>query len=70
MEENEKLKGRLVEKLKNISQDKEFILSIINLAWHVEDRRKVIAFIDDGIDVTYENVLLLALTLYEEREKE
>lgn len=70
MEENEKLKGRLFEKLKNISQDQEFILSIINLAWHVEDRRKVIAFIDDGIDVTYENVLLLALTLYEEREKE
>ena len=70
MEENEKLKGRLVEKLKNISQDQEFIFSIINLAWHVEDRRKVIAFIDDGVDVTYENVLLLALTLYEEREKE
>lgn len=70
MEENEKLKGLLVEKLKNISQDQEFILSIINLAWHVEDRREVIAFIDDGIDVTYENVLLLALTLYEEREKE
>ena len=70
MEENEKLKGLLVEKLKNISQDQEFILSIINLAGHGEDRREVIAFIDDGIDVTYENVLLLALTLYEEREKE
>lgn len=63
------IKNQLVEKLKTISEDQEFLLSVINAAWHTEDRKKMIAFIDDGEDVTYENVILLALTLYEEREE-
>ena len=69
MGEKAKIKDQLIQKLKTISQDPDFILSVINAAWHIDDRKKIIAFIDDGKDVTYESIILLALTLYEEREE-
>lgn len=67
---NDSIKQQLIERLKTISQDTDFLLSVINAAWHDEDRKQIIAFIDGGKDVTYENVILLALTLYEEREEQ
>lgn len=63
------LKNKLIDKLKTISKDREFILSIVNFARHADDRKAIIDFIDNGKDVTYENIILLALTLYEEREE-
>ena len=63
------IKNRLIEKLETISKDREFILSVINSARHIDDRIAIIDFIDNGEDVTYENIILLALTLYEEREE-
>ena len=68
MNEND-VKNQLVQRLQAISYDHDFLLSVINAAWHTEDRKKVIAFIDEGNDVTYENIILLALTLYEKREE-
>lgn len=70
MGEETKVKIELVLKLQTISTDRDFLLSVINYAQNIEDRKTVIKFIDDGKDVTYENVILLALTLYEEREQE
>lgn len=67
MIEREKIKAKLLDKLKTISEDKDFLLSIINLAWHDDDRKTVISFIDAGEEATYENIILLALTLYEKR---
>ena len=69
MSEQIELKKELIKKLKSISDDRDFILSVINSARHTDDRKAVIDFIDNGEDVTYENIILLALTLYEEREK-
>lgn len=69
MGDDAKIKDQLIQKLKTISQDQDFLLSVINAAWHIEDRKKLITFIDTGKDVSYENVILLALTLYEEREE-
>ena len=69
MDEQLKIKNKLIEKLKTISEDREFIISVINSARHIDDRKTVIDFIDNGEDVTYENIILLALTLYEEREE-
>ena len=68
MDEKIKIKNELIKKLKTVSEDREFLLSVINAALHIEDRKKIIRFIDAGKDVTYENLILLALTLYEERE--
>ena len=69
MDVNSAIKKRLIDKLKTISEDKEFLLSVINSARSIEERKAVIDYIDTGKDVTYENVILLALTLYEKREK-
>lgn len=69
MDEQAEVKKLLLEKLKTISEDREFLLSVINAAKHIEDRRTVIEFIDNGKDVTYENIILLSLTLYENREE-
>jgi hypothetical protein len=69
MDERQQIKNQLVNKLKTISEDREFILSVINSARHTDDRKAVIEYIDNGENVSYENVILLALTLYEEREK-
>ena len=69
MDKNTAIKNELIEKLKTVSEDREFLLSVINLALHIEDRKAIINYLDTAEDVTYENVLLLALTLYEEREK-
>lgn len=69
MDEQLKVKNRLIEKLKTISEDREFMLSVINSTQHIDDKKAVIDFIDYGENVTYENIILLALTLYEEREE-
>ncbi len=69
MDEQTKIKKELIEKLKTISEDKEFLLSVINSVKNTDDRKAVIEYIDNGEDVTYENVILLALTIYESREE-
>lgn len=70
MDEKTKVKNELIKKLKTISDDREFLLSVINSARDIEDRKAVIYFIDNAEDVTYENVILLALTLYEKRTEQ
>lgn len=69
MDEQTKIKDKLIEKLKTISDDREFLLSVINSARHIEDRKTVIYFIDNAENATYEDVILLALTLYEKRNE-
>ena len=67
MSEHEQVKKQLLIKLKTISNDEEFLLSVLNAARHINDRKLIIQFIESGKDVTYEAVVLLALTLYENR---
>lgn len=61
------IKEQLIEKLRTVSDDKEFLLSIINHARHVDDRKVLIEYLEKGEDVTYENLILLSLELYEKR---
>ena len=68
MDEQTKIKNELIEKLKTVSEDKEFLLSIINHARHIEDRKLLIDYIDNGEDVAYESLILLAITLYEKEQ--
>lgn len=56
-----------VSKLIAIFDDKEFITSMIAIAEHDDDKRKIIEFIDAGIDVDVETVAVLALDLADER---
>ena len=69
MDEEIKIKNELIKRLKTLSEDRDFLLSVVNAAWHIEDRKKIIEFVDIEKEVTYENVILLALTLYEERDQ-
>ena len=68
MYENTKVKNELIEKLKTISCDKEFLLSVVNHAKHIDDRKAIIDYIDNGEDVTYENLILLSITLGRKRK--
>ena len=54
-----------VNKLIDIWDDREFIISMLSIAEHDDDKRKIIDFIDAGIDV--ETVSVLALDLADER---
>ena len=56
-----------VSKLISIFDNKEFITSMIAIAEHDDDKRKIIEFIDAGIDVDVETVAVLALDLAVER---
>ena len=66
MDEKTRVKNELISKLQTISDDREFLLSVINTVRTVEDRKTVINYIDTGENVTYENVILLSLTLHEQ----
>ncbi|MGN1195320.1 MAG: hypothetical protein ACI4SB_07535 [Acutalibacteraceae bacterium] len=68
MSNADETKKLLIKKLKTISDDNDFLLSIINSARSIDERKAIIDFIDNGEDVTYENLILLALTMYEEHE--
>ena len=63
------IKDKLIKKLKSISDDREFILSVINHAWHIDDRKAIINYIDNDKNVNYESIILLSISLYENREK-
>lgn len=63
------IKNKLIEKLKTISEDKDFIVGVISNAKHNDDRKALIKYIDEGKEVTYEQLLLLSLWLNQERKK-
>ena len=57
-----------VSKLIDIWDDREFIISMLSIAEHDDDKRTIIEFIDAGIDVDVETVSVLALDLADERD--
>ncbi len=64
----EKTKKILVEKLKAVYDDRDFILGVISAVRSLNGRKKIIDYIDNGTDVTDENIILLSLTLSEQEE--
>ena len=63
------LEDLLDEKLDVVSTDPEFHLCIYSMVCdHPEDMQQVIDFIDEGDDVSYENVILLANSLCQDHQ--
>ena len=57
-----------VDKLIAILYYREFIISMLSIAEHDDDKRTIIEFIDAGIDVDVDTVSVLALDLADERD--
>jgi hypothetical protein len=62
------IKSKLIEKLKTISEDNDFLVGVISNAKHNEDREIIIEYIDKGEEVSYEQILLLSVWLGRERK--
>ena len=63
------LEEMLDEKLKTVSSDDDFLVSIYSMVGeYPEDMQQVIDFIDEGDDVSYENVILLANSLCQDHQ--
>jgi uncharacterized coiled-coil DUF342 family protein len=67
MEERAKIKAALVEKLKSVSMDEDFICGVISNAKNNDDRKAIIEYIEKGENVTYEQILLLSVWLGQAR---
>ena len=63
------LEELLEEKLKTVSTEDDFLVSIYSMvSEYPEDMQQVIDFIDEGDDVSYENVILLANSLCQDHQ--
>ena len=60
--------GKFSVEISFIWDDREFIISMLSIAEHDDDKRTIIEFIDAGIDVDVETVSVLALDLADERD--
>lgn len=59
----------LGKKLKSVYDNDDFITAVLSYADNEVDRRSVIEFIDNGEDVTDENVLIFAMELADAHDK-
>ena len=60
---------KLMEKLKQFSSDNDFIIGVLLDVYDEDDKQALLDYIEDGKDVSYENVNLYALELGLERDK-
>ena len=58
----------LMEKLRDLFDDEEFIMGVLVYVDNVDDRMKLLEFIDAGDDVSVETVTVRALELNDIRE--
>lgn len=59
----------LGKKLKSVYDNDNFITAVLSYADNEADRRSVIEFINNGKDVTDENVLIFAMELADAHDK-
>nr|DAV53794.1 MAG TPA: hypothetical protein [Caudoviricetes sp.] len=59
----------LGKKLKSVYNNDDFITAVLSYADNEADQRSVIEFIDNGEDVTDENVLIFAMELADAHDK-
>ena len=64
------IKRELFEKLKKISNDKDFVVGVISNAGTYENYQELINFIDRGENVTVENLIALSILLDDSTEKQ
>lgn len=60
---------KLMEKLKQFSSDNDFIIGVLLDVYDEDDKQALLDYIENGKDVSYENVNLYALELGLERDK-
>lgn len=60
---NKQISDMLFDKLKAIYNNRNFVVGVMSNASHVDDRKKMIEYIDKGEDVTIESIMLLSLRL-------
>ncbi len=63
------IKRKLFDNLKDYHNDKDFVVGVMSNATHDDDRQAIINYINNGDDVTIENIILLSLHLNNERNK-
>lgn len=54
-------------KLRDVWDDREFVIGMLAIATHDDDKRAIIEFIDEGVDVNPETITVLALNLDDKR---
>ena len=59
----------LIEKLRQLSTDDDYILGVLADSEFDEDRQLIIDFIDKGQNVNYESVILFSLEVGQERDR-
>ena len=59
----------LLLKLKALDDDRDFVVGVMSFAKRIEDRKKLLEYINNGEDVTTENILLMALHLSQEAKQ-
>lgn len=59
----------LVERLKQFSSDNDYIIGVLLDVYNEDDKQALLDYIENGTDVSYENVILYALELGQERDK-
>lgn len=63
------LAKKLIDELKKISEDEEFIVGVFANVYNDEDKKTLLEYIEKGEDVNYEQVILNSLWLGEQRDK-
>jgi hypothetical protein len=70
VDDKQKVKEELISRLKTISEDEDFILTVLMCAKDMVDRKLIISYIDHTENVTYENMLWFALALHNLRKSD
>lgn len=59
----------LIEKLKQFSSEDDYVIGTLMDVETESDKKKLLDYIENGKDVSYENIILYAMELDMEREK-
>lgn len=63
----DEIRKTLIARLKELYDNRDFIVGVISNATHPDDRKSIIEYIDNGEGVTMENILLLSVYLDQKR---
>lgn len=70
MVDEKEIKRKLFDKLKAFYPDKDFVIGVISNAKYDDDRKAIIDYMENGEDVSVENIILQSLHLKNERKKD
>lgn len=63
----DKTKETLIKELKRISEDRDFLLAVINHVREDRERLNLAEFIKNNPNVSYEEIILMSLEIYEQQ---